>query len=272
MTRSLRIGSRALLALTALGALALLTGCFNPFSPLIAPTRGFTAPPPVPSSATNVLRLLEWCYNNKAIAEYRELFTDDYEFKFNARDSAGADYRTNKWRREDELISTSQLFEGGSAEAPASSITLLLDRNFAVLSDPRSIAWDPLGRRHKKINTQVLLNIRTTDGTQIDISGQAIFYFVRGDSAVIPEELRNRGFGRDSTRWYISRWDDETVQESGGGLALEDSGTVLRVAGGAGILRPSAVRVTAAGALGPPLVRSWGETKLGYLLLARSGR
>ena len=31
---------------------------------------------------------------------------------------------------------------------------------------------------------------------------------VRGDSAAIPAEL---GFGPDSTRWYIERWEDETL-------------------------------------------------------------
>src|SRR5580765_8058137 len=93
--------SRTALALLLLLVAVLAAGCFNPFSPLIAPVRGFVAPPPVPSSATGVLRLFEWCYNNKAIAEYSELFTADYEFLFSPLDSAGADYRGAKWRRED---------------------------------------------------------------------------------------------------------------------------------------------------------------------------
>jgi hypothetical protein len=59
------------------------------------------------------------------------------------------------------------------------------------------------------ITTQVLLDIRTTDGSAIDISGAAVFYLVRGHSAVIPADL---GAGPDSTRWYIRRWEDQTVQ------------------------------------------------------------
>jgi hypothetical protein len=256
---------RAGIAALAIAALPLLTGCFNPFAPLIAPERGFVAPPPVPSSATGVLRLFEWCYNNRAAAEYRELFTDDYRFFFNPRDSAGADYRAQPWTREDELISTTQLFQGGSAEAPASSITLHLDRNFVVVPDGR-YPWDALGRWHKIINTQVLLNIRTTDGNAIDISGSAIFYFVRGDSALIPRELRDRGFGPDSTRWYISRWDDETVQDVGG-LALEAEG-----AGTRSVRLARAGRAATAMAAGETFVMSWGEAKVGFLRLARDGR
>jgi hypothetical protein len=184
-------------------------------------------PAPQPNSASGALRLLEWAYNNRNCEVLRELFTEDFVFRFSSRDSAGADYRTSPWTLVEEFISTCHLFDGGSAEAPASSITLLFDRNLTVLPDPRYLASDPVGRWHKTIATQVLLNIRTTDGSTADISGQAIFYFVRGDSALIPEELRNRGWGPDSTRWWIQRWDDETVQDSGGGLATAGSGAPL---------------------------------------------
>jgi len=37
------------------------------------------------------------------------------------------------------------------------------------------------------------------------------FHLVRGDSALLPQELLDRGARRDSTRWYVERWDDETV-------------------------------------------------------------
>lgn len=168
-------------------------------------------PAPMPNSPAAVLRLFEWCYNNRAIRPYAEIFPDDFRFYFNVRDSAGAYYITNPWRREDELIYAARLF------ANSASITLILDRNFVVLPDPRHLPTDPLGRWHKTISTQVLLGIRTVDGTAVDISGQVTFYLVRGDSALIPEELKARGFGPDSARWWIQRWDDETVQEGDGG-------------------------------------------------------
>ncbi len=220
MTRAQRIRIRPSVALGLLTIAFALSGCFNPFSPRIAPGFGTSTPPPVPSSASGVLRLFEWCYNNKAIAEYRELFTDDYEFRFSPLDSAGAEYRGTKFTREDELISTTQLFLGGAADQPpANTIRLTLDKNFFVFPDRNYTQWDAKGRWHKSIRTQVALYIQTSDGNAIDVSGAANFYMVRGDSAVIPEELRLRGFGPDSNRWYIRRWDDETAQPELGAFA-----------------------------------------------------
>src|SRR5262245_28833414 len=142
MSRRSAIRSRAAIAVLALSVTTLVTGCFNPFSPRIAPVRGFVTPPPAPTSAPNVLRLFEWCYNNKAIAEYRELFSDDYRFVFNPVDSAGSAYRGSPWTREDELISTTQLFVGGGVEAPASTILLNFDRSFYVQPDRLLAPWD----------------------------------------------------------------------------------------------------------------------------------
>jgi len=203
--------------LAGLGVLALafaLAGCYNPFSPRIAPVLGNSKPAPVPSSAPNLLRLFEWCYNNQAIAEYREIFSDDYRFFFSPTDSSGGEWRGTPWTREDELISATQLFVGGSAtEPPASSIRLSLDKNFFVFPDPNYTAWDRDGRWHKNIRTTVTLVISTEGGSSTEIQGHANFYMIRGDSAVIPEELKLRGFGPDTLRWYIRRWDDETAQE-----------------------------------------------------------
>jgi hypothetical protein len=226
MTRTPRSILRPLAALALLGAACLLSGCFNPFAPRIAPVLGSSKPAPVPSSAANVLRLFEWCYNNKAINEYREIFTDDYRFFFSPLDSAGAEWRGEPWRREDELLSATQLFVGGSAtEPPASSIHLTLDKNFFVYPDP-NYPWDSRRTWHSNIRTLVQLRIETSDGNAIDISGAANFYMVRGDSAVIPEELRLRGFGPDTSRWYIRRWDDETAQPEAAGLAARPALTV----------------------------------------------
>jgi hypothetical protein len=213
MTRATLRPAAALAALTVMAALA---GCYNPFSPRIAPVLGNSTPAPVPSSAPNLLRLFEWCYNNQAIAEYREIFTDDYRFFFSPVDSAGAEWRGTPYTREDEMISATNLFVGGSAtEPPATSIRLSLDRNFFVYPDPDYTDWDPTGIWHKNIRTTVTLVINTDDGASTEITGHANFYMVRGDSAVIPEELRLRGFGPDPNRWYIRRWNDETAQEGG---------------------------------------------------------
>ncbi|MBI1796568.1 MAG: hypothetical protein HY076_05330 [Candidatus Eisenbacteria bacterium] len=245
------IRSRAALAALALVTTILTSGCFNPFSPLIAPVRGNVPPPPTPNSAPGVLRLFEWCYNNREIAEYREIFTDDYRFIFSPQDSSGGPYRGVPWTREDELISTTQLFVGGGVESPASTIQLTLDKNFVVLPDGLLAPWDVAGRWHKTITTQVQLSIRTSDGNAIDISGAALFYFVRGDSAVIPDELKRRGFGPDSTRWYIRRWDDQTVQPGPGGEIAWSPATARRA-------RPAAAQPA-------PIEITWGTLKASLL-------
>lgn len=186
----------------ALLAAAALAGCFNPFSPRVL-GRGTSSTAPAPSSPENLLRRFEWSYNNRAIAEYRELFTDDYRFVFAAADSSGQAYRDNPWTREDELSSATGLFQR------ASQINLRLDKNFYADRDPRpGKAWP----WHKRIRTSVALTILMSEGGQTDVIGFARFFLTRGDSAAIPEELKLKGFGADSSRWYIERWEDETLQ------------------------------------------------------------
>lgn len=264
--------------MTALGVLAAgfsLAGCFNPFSPRIAPILGASIPAPKPSSAPGVLRLFEWCYNNKAIAEYSEIFSADYQFFFSPRDSAGAEWRGQPFRREDELISATRLFVGGSAGEPAArSIDLQFDPNLIVVPDDeftyfpepnRTKPRDPYGRWHKKIRTTVNLRIGTDDGSSIEILGHANFYMIRGDSADIPVEMKARGFGPDSTRWYIRRWDDDTAGET--------AALALAPARGAGLT--AARRATAAGLSQPAEMVSWGAIKDYYRrtagLTARAG-
>ena len=208
-------GVIALLAL-ALGAWVMLAGCFNPWDPREAGL-GVTEPAPIPNSPEGALRLLEWCYDQRAIAEYRELFSDDYRFVFGALDPYGNAYRSTPWTRNDEVESTTHLFQGGDANQPAaSSITIILDRNFRVSNDPR---YDvSLARWHKLIRTSVTLHV-TTEAGQQSASGYGNFFLVRGDSALIPLELSQRGFKPDSNRWYIQRHEDDTFSDQGGGGA-----------------------------------------------------
>src|SRR5262245_5322303 len=226
-------------------AVVILCGCFNPFDPDVRGI-GVTEPSPVPDSPANVLRLLEWCYKNRAIFEYRELFDNEYRFVFGVRDPDGNAYRDNPCTREDEVESTTHLFQGGDANQPAaSSITIFLDKSFSVGDDPQRP-----GRWHKLIRTSVQLRIVTDQ--QREVSGFANFFLVRGDSAVIPEELQQRGFKRDSTRWYILRHEDDTFQDQGAAAAAGAS-PVQAVHGA----RP-------AKATGWPFQVSWGALKHSY--------
>jgi hypothetical protein len=197
---------------------ALLAGCsaggFDA-AKLVEPKK--ISPPYTPNSPSNTLRLLEWCYQHKDEQTYRELFTDDFVFAFSAIDPAGEAYHDRPFVREDELMSVTNLFHGGGPDQPpALDVYLQLDNNFAEFSDPRpGMANFSV---HKKIGTAVLLQIACTDGSSYEIRGRASFFLVRGDSALIPQELVDRGFRPDSTRWWIQRWEDETDRGSPGPL------------------------------------------------------
>jgi hypothetical protein len=238
----------AALVLVALAAV-LISGCFNPFDPRVSGV-GITEPPPRPDTPENALRLLEWCYEHRAIAEYRELFSDDYRFVFGILDQDGNSYRDSRpWTRVDEIESTTKLFQGGDANQPAATdIKLTLDRNFRVGVDPR---FPEAVRQRKLIRTAVFLRLVDVSGSQTDISGYANFFLVRGDVASIPEELKVRGFGPDSNRWYIDRHEDDTLPQDEG--LSGRSGGVPGVAGA----RPAAGARIAA-------LSSWGRLKVRY--------
>jgi hypothetical protein len=187
-----------------------LAGCFNPFDPRIAPTTGIYIPPPTPNSAQNVIRLFEWCWRNRDITTYEQIFTADFRFVFALGDSAGNLFRDEPVTRDMELNIARNLFVGGGTASPASSILLNLDPTLRALPDSRP-GKNPIW--HNEIVTGVDLTIKTEAGAEYHIQGNARFFVVRGDSARIPEEL---GLKSDSTRWYIDQWNDETLQGAGG--------------------------------------------------------
>jgi hypothetical protein len=231
----MRMPFRRPVAIAALLAAALASaGCFNPWKPLVA-GRGIPDPPPLPNSPQNVVRLFRWCYNQRDAFVYRELFSDDYRFMFDAADSAGQAYRDRPWTREDELESTTRLFD------EATQIDLTFGRNLTAGIDhrhPDSLQW------YQSVRTTVILKVRTADGAATDVTGSTDFFLVRGDVALIPEELWNRGFRPDPNRWYINRWEDKTAG-SGGGTA------------------PARIRPASAAAAAGGYV-SWGSIKAYY--------
>ena len=228
-----------------------LSGCFNPFDPRIATTIGVYVPPPEPNTPQGVIRLFEWCWNNRDIALYKEIFTADFRFEFSLGDSAGNTFREHPVDRETELTIAQNLFVGGGAEPPASSIVLHLDPTLRPLSDSRP-GKNP--KWHKEIVTSVDLTINT-EAQEFRIMGNARFFVVRGDSALIPKEL---GFKPDTTRWYIDQWNDETLTGLGGAVAPGDM--AARVSRGA----VAPVRRTGPRSLEPPWDISWGGLKALY--------
>lgn len=250
--------------------LAVSTGCFNPFSPRIAPERGTSSPPPSPVSAAEVVELFAWCWNNRAYQEYREIFTDDFRFQLSAQDTAGQGGRGDFLTRTEELETALHLFvEGNASEPPARSISLEISRPLIELPDSRH---DPANRVfkaepwHKEIATEVVLRIDA--GEQVfNVLGRAKFFLVRGDSALIPPDLV--GFRPDSTRWWIERWEDQTE----GGNGARAPRIEARAAGApAPLARRVASRSNAGIKAGAPeRMLTWTRLKLGYLGRPPSG-
>jgi hypothetical protein len=159
---------------------------------------------PAADSPENALRLLQWCYANRNTAYHRTLFTADYQFVFGTLDPDGNAYRTTPWTREDELAYFDHLVNGDATRPPATSLTLLLDRNFRVIEDPRHP-----GPEHRLIRTSVTLTVVAGD-SHYEAQGYANFFLTRGDAAQVPLEL---GDGPDL--WYIERWEDDTLPPEG---------------------------------------------------------
>jgi hypothetical protein len=196
---------RSVPGLAAVLLLIGVAGCWNPFRPLVSDEPAIAVPAPAPTTPLKLLDLFKWCWENRDDVKYRELFTADYVFEFSATDSSGAPYHDSPWRREDELIFAHNLFVAGSAsESPASSITLTFTTP-TVSPDLRPGKTFPV---HQSVQTRTNLTIQKTDGTGLQVVGDALFYVVRGDSADIPTDL---GFGPDSHRWYIERQVDQST-------------------------------------------------------------
>ena len=175
-------------------------------------TRPHEIPPeaaPVANSPANAVRLLEWAWNHRNCDALSPLFTGDYVFAFAAGDSAGNPYRSSPWTREDELAASCNLFQN------VQNLELYLDKTLIAFNDDRP-GKNP--KWHKTIRTKVnlIVTLDRGSGPEVnEVNGYAKFYLVRGDSAAIPADLVARGFTPDSTRWWMDRWDDETLPPGG---------------------------------------------------------
>jgi len=253
-----------------------LAGCINPFQPRVGTAQAVARPRPQPTSPQQLIRLFQWCYENRAIAEYEELFTDDFRFAFARVDAATYPPAV----RDEEVAIARGLFVDGKASEPrANRITLDLSSPLLPLPDSRPNKPDPW---HKEITTHVVLTVER-DIDRWEITGFVTFYVVRGDSALLPQVLIDRGFGSDSSRWYIERWEDKTDQGQLATAAGETFHEALRSIIGA----PASARSSARGQAAPiglgrapaPATQvspvgansadagrmTWGELKLLYL-------
>jgi hypothetical protein len=205
-------------------ALALATaGCSDDQSALVPAVL-----PPIPDTPVNAVRLVQWCWNYRGVDEYGGLFTDDYRFVFALSDSSGNAYRATPFERADELSTSTAIFVGDARHAPAGNLKVAFDQVLETSADDRpgkNPTWHKVVRTH----VDLLASIEVGTSAEVDeVHGFARFYLVRGDSAAIPPELVALGFTPDSTRWWIDRWEDETLP----GAPVPGRTTKLRSWGG----------------------------------------
>ena len=94
---------------------------------------------------------------------------------------------------------------------------LSLDPNLLPYPDTRP-GHDP--RVHKTIRTSFdLVVVDSTSSHIFEATGQSLFFLTRGDSTATPADQVALGAHADSTRWWIDRWEDETIGTVGAGGA-----------------------------------------------------
>jgi len=268
MTMRTHFTARLLLAAALLTAGLALAGCDNPFKPRIGYVPVAVQPPPRPNSPQNLMQLFRWCWVNQQISEYEDLFTDDFRFVFT--DIEAVD--NPPIQRQEEIDIARRIFLDGSASEPrARRIEFTFANDLVPIPDTRPNKPDPW---HKLIQTHVTLRVDLGDPTPITIDGNLNFFVVRGDSAVVPQEIIDRDYGgdvdasHDAGRWYIERWEDKTVQPGQPGVSALLAATMQegipiverRAAPG----RSRGATRTAASATQDPPSWTWGDLMLLY--------
>ena len=253
-----RATPRVLPALLAALALLVSAGCDNPFKPRIGYAPVAVEPPPRPNSPQGLMNLFRWCWENRSIAEYEELFTDDFRFVFSDVEAVG----NPPILRDEEIAIARRIFvDGGASEPRAKRIEMtFVNQPLIPIADTRPNKPDPW---HKLVQTRVRLTVELADPQPIQIDGDVNFFVVRGDSALIPDELLQRGFTPNPGRWYIERWEDKTGSGShvvatlhALALAQVRAGGASRTAGSP----PRPVSLTTAPAISAPAPGwTWGE-------------
>lgn len=160
-------------------------------------------------SPEQLIRALEWSYDNRSVAAYRELLTDDFRLSCAATDTAGG---PGTWTRKDELKFFSELVDRNRVPG-LRELTLAFDPNLVVTRDPRP----EYARSGQHALIQTGFTLRFAEGTDPiqTLTGQAQFFIVRADTADLAVENGARA-DRDPRVWYIERWDDV----SGGSCSL----------------------------------------------------
>jgi hypothetical protein len=167
---------------------------------------------PAANTPGGAVRRLAWAVNAHDVPVYMGALTDDYAFVFASGDTAGNGFPGGSLDRDLEGEVMHHMLVGGGATPPASLVELTIGNPLLVLPDPRQDPNDLLAARvHRSIRTTMLMQVYSGSGDTANVAsvtGYALLYLVRGDAAYF---LPERDAARDSTHWYISRWEDETA-------------------------------------------------------------
>ena len=153
--------------------------------------------------------------------------------------------------------------DGTASEPRAKRIEFTYNSSLIAIPDTRPGKTDPW---HKKITPRVTLRVVLGDDQEYEVDGYVNFYLVRGDSALIPQDIKDRlgAAAADAGRWYIERWEDNT---GGSDVRVRDGNGELRIlrwrAGVGAFALGSAAGPRAPGAspadLAPAIPVTWGE-------------
>jgi len=168
----------------------------------------------VADSPANAVRVLESAMNTRDVDAIAGLLTGDFQFVTASTDSVGSTAPSVPWTRDTFLATLQGLLVGTADRPPAEQVSLTFDQNLVPFPDTRP------GRNpkwHEQVRTSVNFKVRVDSGSTIEVTGGALFFLTRGDSAQIPQDLVVRGLRSDSTRWWMDHFEDETL--SGAGLS-----------------------------------------------------
>jgi hypothetical protein len=191
-------------AVSLFAFLALTAGC------IFDPKHNDVPPPPVeiPLATTpeNAVKRLAGEYEQTNIGEYGTLLTQDFRFTFSSQsDPRLVELYGNSWGRDDEIESTTHLFQGfvddhGELQPRARALELSIPV-FQEFEDPDHP--DSLTHYRRIAIPRLLLDITLEDGRAFAVDAPHTFYLVRGDAAVL-----GPGQAPSAERWYVYRWDD----------------------------------------------------------------
>ena len=167
---------------------------------------------PAASSAVGAVSRLAWGFSHKDIDVVRGLLADDFLFVTAGTDSAGNPARVPPNDRTWFPAALAALMDSSS------TVSFVVDGNLVAFPDSRpghNRTW------HKQVRALVHVVIRGSGPIgNFDVTGYALFFATRGDSAAIPQEQRTRGAVPDSKRWWLDRYEDETLA----GAGMRDAG------------------------------------------------